>query len=343
MPRKISEYFTKKSNSFFTFEEKTRNCSIIQEACEISDEEESSCRNITSPTLKKEKFVENDDSKFEGKAKNHKFIKTEKESQSLIILQPQKVDISIKDFFVPIKLEHVKNEFKDNGTKSGDLIGRKKKSKKSKENISKKVIKPCKEKFNSCKKGRIDVRLSHNNKPGFQCEICDKKFTTKFLHDIHLSQFHPNGQKRPKFECDFDGIVIYERNYLLKHMRKHMLPINCKICNSLLKPFSMDQHIKDVHGTKKKFKCKVCSKGFKIQGQLSRHAKIHDKKLQCDHCGVKYALKAALKLHIMDYHLNPLSFVCKLCDKRFNCKKHLVVHDTKHKKDDAKIKTRNSS
>jgi KRAB domain-containing zinc finger protein len=148
----------------------------------------------------------------------------------------------------------------------------------------------------------------------------------------HIEEVHSSLEF--KFKCGshcgrtFRTLRAY-KNHLNKIKKK-----KCKICRKEVTDLS--QHMSYVHGTNEKpYECLVCSKRFKIKGNLKNHEGIHDKKFQCEICSRKFALNTELKDHLK-LHENPDLFRCNIClrnvTSKQKLKKHLKTHDKNREK-----------
>ena len=91
----------------------------------------------------------------------------------------------------------------------------------------------------------------HEGKKPFQCEICSKRFPTKFKLNLHIASVH-EGKK--SFTCTECGKNFSRKDKLKDHKTK-------------------------VHEGKKPFKCQVCDIGFAKKKSLNRHLEtIHEGK-----------------------------------------------------------------
>ena len=154
--------------------------------------------------------------------------------------------------------------------------------------------------------------IVNNDDKNFQCEICEKLYTTKHCLKNHIDKCH-------------------HENNMPKKLYK------CHICNKELhsNPY-LDTHIKIVHEGKKPHKCKMCNKSFTDAGTVKKHIfTIHEKthinlvhgawrgtcdlsnhihtthdcrkKEKCNICGKFFCTKYDLKKHINSVH----EFRCK--------------------------------
>ena len=111
------------------------------------------------------------------------------------------------------------------------------------------------------------------------------------------------------------------------------------MCGTCLKTFptSSDLHFhsEKMHREEITFKCNICEKTVKNEGQLSRHKtlvhNIKEKPYKCEKCPNRYCKKSTLKMH-MESHSEDGNMECKICHKVFtrrNCfNRHMQIHST---------------
>ena len=123
--------------------------------------------------------------------------------------------------------------------------------------------------------------IVNNDDKNFQCEICEKLYTTKHCLKNHIDKCH-------------------HENNMPKKLYK------CHICNKELhsNPY-LDTHIKIVHEGKKPHKCKMCNKSFTDAGTVKKHIyTIHErnKNYKCDSCGNHFLMLITCK-HISNQYM----------------------------------------
>ena len=112
----------------------------------------------------------------------------------------------------------------------------------------------------------------------------------------------------------------------------------CKTCDA----FFSNQHecVDDLEGLKeffdiqKRYKCKVCNKGFDRADNMKRHLKIHLKepKHQCEDCGATFLRGTALQRHKLK-HKGKTIYECNKCEMSFvderRYRQHIASHSGK--------------
>lgn len=109
---------------------------------------------------------------------------------------------------------------------------------------------------------------------GYMCLVCQKISRSKYMLIEHF-RIH-TGEKPLK--CDLCTEKFRYRSQLSTHRRRCCTMIQCDKCE---KKFSttvqFNKHVQKHHKNWAHF-CKVCGKGFLIEGRLQNHMKHHDRK-----------------------------------------------------------------
>ncbi|KAL7012618.1 hypothetical protein ACKWTF_014960 [Chironomus riparius] len=170
----------------------------------------------------------------------------------------------------------------------------------------------------------------HKNLTPYLCGLCGCKFKNIGRLNVHMRLKHNFGRNH-EFICDFDGRIFTNKSCFNAHMGSHRSNVVCEICKLEMKFLSLKDHMIAVHSDKRKYKCHLCPKNFKLPSVLKNHLRSHDKQFECKICGKKVRNGQDLKFHIKQFHENPRSFKCEICEKGFfdkgNLKKHLKTHD----------------
>ena len=129
----------------------------------------------------------------------------------------------------------------------------------------------------------------------FECENCDKCYTTKELLNRHIEIKHENIMKA---KCDICHVEFPQKYHVIAHKEK----VHMKIVS----------------------KCLICEIVFKSSVNLNRHYahvhsenEQHEKQFKCDLCAKSFTRKQDLKRHKERIHLNIRNHVCEFCDKSF--------------------------
>jgi len=190
----------------------------------------------------------------------------------------------------------------------------------------------CKKEFSFGTNLTAHIKRAHSSEIKiFNCIFCNWKFFQKRFLEAHMKNKHQDEQF-DQFECDFDGKIFKNKEYLHRHMKAHQSLVKCQICKKMLKPHSINSHLRNLHATDKKFQCKFCSKSFSSAASLYNHEKLHNKAHKCDICNKVYPFASNLNNHKKEVHENSGSFGCEVCDKKFNSKGNLKKHQKIHEK-----------
>ena len=93
---------------------------------------------------------------------------------------------------------------------------------------------------------------------------------------------------------------------------------------------------KEPHSNEQEYRsfCNVCDKGFRSQGQMIKHFRIHTGlPHKCNTCDESFRLQKQLTQHHQSKH----GHVCPTCGKIFKAKASLTVHEKIHSTDPAVV------
>ncbi|XP_022198145.2 uncharacterized protein LOC111055285 [Nilaparvata lugens] len=122
----------------------------------------------------------------------------------------------------------------------------------------------------------IHQRMKHDSKFKFpcKCRICDKKFDSVALRDVHLKEEHTNSNEYRCEECDK---VFSSRSAYYAHKRTHRLSIDAYKCQHCQRKFlrrdAYVEHLR-IHTTIR-HKCPQCDKQFVQRSNMIRHMRMH--------------------------------------------------------------------
>ncbi|XP_060565298.1 zinc finger protein 239-like [Ruditapes philippinarum] len=167
-------------------------------------------------------------------------------------------------------------------------------------------------------KGKYNAKMHelYGHSTGFQCEQCDKTFSSLSGLRNHIKIVH---KKLSLYECEHCDMKFFYRSHYFGHLNKHLN----------VKPFS----------------CETCHKAFRYKITCQLHEKIcfRDKydaihnlngclkdeeksKLLCDKCGIEMSSKSSLKTHHYYAHGSDITTICSLCGKSFKGQYSLQRH-----------------
>ena len=152
------------------------------------------------------------------------------------------------------------------------------------------------------------------------CDICDAKFKSKEVYDVHISSAHNVKQVK----CENCNLFFAKDQHLNTHIasvHEGKKPYQCDICVTSFKTEdNLDEHILSVHEGKKAVQCGDCVEGFSTLILLKKHltSDHRERKLPCSKCGKSFMKIQNLKNHVQIVHEGKKLFPCKLCDK--SCK-----------------------
>ena len=165
----------------------------------------------------------------------------------------------------------------------------------------------------------------------FQCQVCNAKFTSKFVlrrHEVitghakvsyecpYCKRIYSEGgayanhmfvhQRENGMKCDICGKELQSRTTFMNHMAMHKKnPITCNLCFELFQNEKMlQEHVETAHDSLKEFKCKYCKKTFDWQSNYSRHLNKHTnkKEFKCKICNYSFNIISNLKRHVLKIH-----------------------------------------
>lgn len=168
----------------------------------------------------------------------------------------------------------------------------------------------------------------------FECDLCDKKFSTKFAINAHKKFKHlinntmRKVEKQIKFEveCEICNFTSFRRDYVEHHIKSsHKGELYCGLCkrqqsnyNYFLQHMSLhtfESKDEELNHKSPNFKCNHCPKYFKFeQSKLDhenfKHTLEQKHNFFCNHCSVNYHTSESYKIHLEGYkHKNLMSFL----------------------------------
>lgn len=116
------------------------------------------------------------------------------------------------------------------------------------------------------------IAKKHNKDPSINCDMCEKKFTSKIYLDKHKLLHTDN-----LYACKHCPETFSEKDLLKSHTKEnHALPRNflCNMCgDSFIRSEELKIHIRR-HTGERPYKCGFCGKGFTRSSDLRRHERL---------------------------------------------------------------------
>ena len=151
------------------------------------------------------------------------------------------------------------------------------------------------------------------------------------VDDIIKRRRRLKGDKTKPVFCDECGVSFKFASGLYNHRKRmhgNTEKLPCPHCSKEVKACTMEQHIREEHGTPR-FACQFCGKGFYYRSFMLNHQRLHTgefKECICDLCGAVYKSVQVLNRHVRNAHQDLRNHKCVHCDKAFHNKQRLERH-----------------
>lgn len=161
----------------------------------------------------------------------------------------------------------------------------------------------------------------------YSCRHCNQSFTTNFEKLAHMKKCDAK-----QFECQNHCKKRFATEWLLKNHIKQIMGderYSCELCGKRCVSKSDLQIHNRSHTNERPYSCPICHKRFKTSANRSSHLDIHDneKKHECDKCGEKFQTRPILRKHKKKHDEKyQEECVCKICDRKYISKPHLLRH-----------------
>ena len=151
------------------------------------------------------------------------------------------------------------------------------------------------------------------------------------VDDIIKRRRRLKGNKNKPVFCEECGVSFKFASGLYNHRKRmhgNTEKLPCPHCSKEVKACTMEQHIREEHGTPR-FACQFCGKGFYYRSFMLNHQRLHTgefKECICDLCGAVYKSVQVLNRHVRNAHQDLRNHKCVHCDKAFHNKQRLERH-----------------
>lgn len=179
---------------------------------------------------------------------------------------------------------------------------------------------------------------------GFQCEFCDKSYSSQNSLSGHIRMNHNFSRKRA-YICETCGVSFCNKVKFNVHRRKHVYR-QCPVCGIKVVRDYFTQHFKNHSPDTPRFRCKLCTNSYIWKGSLNRHIYLNhaiDDKSEnvceqnddeqkriwsCEACNRSFSSQVKLKLHQV-HHKTKQCPECGVQVSIFKLKSHLKLHTSK--------------
>ena len=152
----------------------------------------------------------------------------------------------------------------------------------------------------------IDTTV-HKGKNKFNCDLCEKFYTSTSALKYHIEVFHG---RLEKFNCGQCKKSFVTPEILAIHEAYHNSTqkskgYKCDICEKIYYQSStLKTHFDSVHGGLKVYQCNSCEKSYSRSGELKKHFNsVHEGCTYiCNFCGTSFTQKYTMKKHVQIFH-----------------------------------------
>ncbi|KAK0175868.1 hypothetical protein PV328_000064 [Microctonus aethiopoides] len=159
----------------------------------------------------------------------------------------------------------------------------------------------CNKKFSTASNLKQHVGIHFSDQQKFQCKECGISFAWKSTLNKHIASNHrPDGPQ--KFVCEICPKVYNTLSQVNEHVKRDHLKERNHVCSEcgkcFFKRFDLKSHIR-THTNERPYICQACGKGFHHQSHIIRHERIHsgERPYSCNYCEKTFTQPGSLKAH----------------------------------------------
>ncbi|XP_071359872.1 zinc finger protein 850-like [Trachinotus anak] len=165
--------------------------------------------------------------------------------------------------------------------------------------------------------------IIHSGKKPYKCTLCGRGFTQ--IGNLRTHQRVHKGEFT-------NGAASEESSPEPEEAQSSVEICFCHLCWTQFSDKQLlEEHLKQVHESKKPFCCTQCGKRFMYLQKLKEHEAWHEglKPYQCSRCDKGFQTSKGLENHMRD-HTGEKPFLCITCGKRFKQESTLRAHYVTH-------------
>ncbi|XP_072929544.1 uncharacterized protein [Epargyreus clarus] len=171
------------------------------------------------------------------------------------------------------------------------------------------------------------------------CPICGKEYRASSSYFYHMKYFHKRSREH---ECEVCGKKFGTKANLAQHASVHTgaYDLECKECGKRFRSKPSLYIHEQSHGGVKRWACGQCERSFRWRTHLARHVQRHaaQRAHVCGACGRGFSVRCDMLRHARTHAA--AEFHCAACGLKFAQKRYLKVHMIKKHAEASAVVTR---